>query len=149
MLKTEEKEIGGIRFTTTQLPATRGFTLFTRLVKVAGPVVSALGSMNPEEDMVRAIGPLADGLKNLNPDEVVDLALSVLVGTQAIMTDESGKTRRYDLSSRENIDRVFNGKLKSMFEVLAFAIRVNFQDFFGDSSLIPVPADEMTAGVTE
>lgn len=134
MLKVEEKYINDVKFVTTQLPATRAFTLFTRLVKVAGPVIGALGGVNPETDMIAAIGPLAEGLKNLNPDEVIDLCLAVLVNTEAYVDD-----RKYLLSSRENFDRVFNGRLRSIFEVLAFAIKVNFKDFFGDSSPDALP----------
>ena len=132
MLLEEEKEIGGIRFYTKQLPATRGFTLFTRLVKTAGPVIAALGGVNPEADMISAIGPLAEGLKNLNPDEVVDLALAVMVNTYAVIPEQSGD-RKLDIN-KANFDRIFNGRLKNVFEVLAFVIKVNFQDFFGDSS---------------
>lgn len=132
MLLEEEKEIGGIRFYTKQLPATRGFALFTRLVKTAGPVIAALGGVNPEADMISAIGPLAEGLKNLNPDEVVDLALAVMVNTYAVIPEQSGD-RKLDIN-KANFDRIFNGRLKNVFEVLAFVIKVNFQDFFGDSS---------------
>jgi len=136
MLKTEMKEIGGLRFTTTQLPAMRGFKLFTKLVKVAGPILGALGELDPEASMASVAGPLAAGLQNLDPEEVVSLSLEILVNTSAVVTDQTGD-RKIELTTRENIDKVFNGRLRTLLEVLAFAIRVNFSDFFASSGADP------------
>jgi hypothetical protein len=125
MLKQDTQEIDGLKFTCTQFPAMRGFTLLGRLIKTIGPAISVLSSADAEAD-IRDLAPLiAVALKDLDPDAATALAADVLAGTSVIMD------KHVPLDTRANIDMVFSGKLGTMFKVLAFAVKLNYEDFFG------------------
>lgn len=128
MLKTERETIDGIDFTTTQLPAMKAFKLLARLTKVAGPVMAALSSLEDSMEIAELAPVLANALSALEADELSDLAVEVLKGTSAIVSDMNG-SRKLDLMVQENIDLVFSGRLLTMMKVLIHAIKVNYHDF--------------------
>jgi hypothetical protein len=139
VLKTETTTIDGILFTTTQLPAMRGFELLARLVKMIGPALGALTSADPTADLSAMAPALAGALTNINPQEASALVVDIFSCTTALISDSTGG-RQVQLSDRTNIDLVFSSRLKVMFQVLAHAIKVNFGDFSGGSApAAPLP----------
>lgn len=129
MVKQETQEIDGISFTCTQFAAMRAFTLFGRLVKTIGPAISVLSGANPDDDVAILTPMLAAALKDLEPEAASSLAAEVLAGTIAIV---DGKN--VALNSTQNIDRVFTGRLPTMFRALAFAVKTNYSDFFAEAA---------------
>ncbi len=128
MIKQETKVIDGISFTTQQFAAMRGFTLLGKLVKVVGPALGALSGAGADTEL-STMGPvIAGALSGLDPDAAAALALEILSGTVAQIDTDKG-VRNVTLNTRENVDLVFMGKLRTMFNVLGFAISVNYQDF--------------------
>lgn len=139
MLKQETQTIDGLSFTTTQFPAMRAFTLFSKLVKTIGPAITVLSGANPESDVAELAPSIATALKDVDPDAMTILAAEVLSSTSAVMTGPSGAAQ-VPLNSVDGINLVFMGRLMTMFKVLAFAVKVNYGDFFGGSaSAAPLP----------
>lgn len=130
MLRQEEQTIDGMRFTCQQFGAMRGFHLLARLVKSIGPAISVLQSVDPESDIKDIAPAIAVALKDLDADIVTALAVEILAGTSAILPGSSGGMRNIQLDNQSNIDMVFNGKLPTMFQALAFAVKVNYAEFF-------------------
>lgn len=133
-LKYEEAEIDGIKFATTQYGAMRGLELLGRLAKTVGPALGALSSADMSPDLERFAPVIAIALRDLQPSELTALTVDILSGTSATITD-GDKMRRVDLMSRESLDKVFNGRLMTMFKVLLHALKVNYSDFgFGSAA---------------
>ena len=135
MQKCEERafadEAGTLQVKTTQLPALRAFRLLSRLGKLLGPSLGKLRGVGLKSDasaLTPAIAALAD---SLDPDQIEALAVQILEGTLVV----DGKQAR-TLNTAAAIDDVFGGRLMTMFKVMAFAIEVNFRDFF---RALPVP----------
>lgn len=133
MIKTVSERIDDIDFKTTQLPAMQSFTLLTRLTKVAGPVFTALGTMQGQGDLLELVPLLSHALKDMNPEEMTALALEVLKGTSAVVQDPLRGTRQIDLLTPPSVDLVFSGRLLTMLKVMLHAIKTNYGDFLPGS----------------
>lgn len=155
-MKSDEKTIstsgGDFKFATTQLPAVRGFKLFGRLVKQVGPLFGAfasLGDISPDMDISGAIPALAGALAQMDPDELLSLSREILASTTVHIPDATGG-RVMPLSTDENINIVFTGRLRMMIEVLLFVIGVNFSDFLPGGVKAPglpgTPKTTLSAG---
>lgn len=135
-LKHEEKEFDGIKFATTQYGAMRSLELLGKLAKTLGPAMGVLAdSVDLEgDDFNRALPYIGVALRDLQPAEMTSLIKEILKGTTATMT-ENGTTKRMDLLDEKDINRVFDGRLSTMFKVVLFALKVNFADFgFGSAA---------------
>jgi len=134
-LKYEEVEIDGIKFGTTQYGAMRSLELLGKLAKTIGPALGAISSADMNTDLEKFAPVLAVALRDLQPAELSDLTLDILKGTTATITDGSGNMKRVDLMSRESLDRVFSGRLMTMFKAVMHALKVNYSDFgFGSAA---------------
>jgi hypothetical protein len=127
-LKTEDKDIGGLRFTCTQFPALHATALFARLLKILGPALGAIMKLDPAAQLEDVALELASAFGALNPDDVPDLVLRILTGT-AVLVPDAGGGRQIALNKKENIDAVFSGSLMTMFQATGFALQVNYRDF--------------------
>ena len=149
-MKTEDKVIstpgGDFKFSTTQLPAVRGFKLFGRLVKQIGPLFGAftsLGDFNLGTDISGAMPAISAALASMDPDELLSLAKECLSSTTVHVPDATGG-RVMPLSTDENINLVFSGRLRMMVEVLVFVVRVNFADFLQGGLTAPAKTPTKT-----
>lgn len=133
-LKTEDQEIDGLTFRVVQFPAMYGFALLARLAKCIGPALGALGSVSPDDTSAMAPA-LREALSTLDPDEAQKLALEILKSTSVLLPKAGGEVARVELSDKTKIDLVFSGRLKTMFKVLGFSVRVNFSDFVSGNVL--------------
>ena len=137
-MRSEDKVIstdgGDFKFSTTQLPAVRGFKVGLRLAKQIGPLFGAfaslgnLGDIGLGTDISGALPAITTALGSMDPDELLSLAKAVLESTTVQISDATGG-RVMPLSTDENINLVFSGRLRMMVEVLMFVVGVNFPDF--------------------
>jgi len=139
MLKREEEEIDGLRFSVVQFPAMYGFGLLARLAKTVGPAITSLSGVSPDTDLA-TLGPaFSDALGALDPDEAQKLVVEVLRSTSVVIPDATGG-RKVELTDKAKIDEVFSGRLRTMFKVIGFSLRVNFSDFVGGSGKLATVA---------
>lgn len=125
-LKYEETVIDGVTFGCTEFPAMRAFTLFGRLMKTIGPVMIALSRADGEAD-VMSILPAA--LRDVEPEELTKLALETLSNTTA-----NTGSALIPLNSADAMNAVFSGRLIAMVKAVAFAVGVNYKDFFAGAA---------------
>lgn len=138
--KTVTRQIGTLEVTTTQFGSTTASTLIVRLLKVVGPAIEQLAPLAGTADLadigkmnVGVIGPALVAVAEAVGDSATfeKLLTDILRGTLVISRDDSGKLTKHDLSGgREAIDGAFDGRLRDLFVVVAFALEVNFGDFF-------------------
>ncbi len=119
-LKSVPLIIGDIEFSTTQFPAMRALEVMVSLQKLAG----AMQGINPNTSLAAAAPQMMAGLE---PGAAKRLVLDLLQSTTALVRTPT--TRLILLNTQENVDLVFSGKLKMLFEVIGHAVEVNFGDF--------------------
>ncbi len=128
-LKSDTLELEGIRFSTQQFMAMRSFSLLARLTKTVGPALGALMKLNPASQLEDVGSELAAAFSTLDPDEATKLVPEILAMTSALIDGKQSL-----LNSTSAIDNVFSGRLKTMFQVLAFVLKCNYADFMPGSS---------------
>ena len=133
--KTEEKKIGPCTYKVTQLGAIKGRAAFLRLVKVLGPM---LGGAVDQDGKVRDkdfdLGKLFASM-TLDEDDLTYFC--DLFGERTFVVKPDGKMPRLD----NVFDEHFAGQYIDMVQWLAFAVKVNFADFFDVAvSAVPAPA---------
>jgi hypothetical protein len=125
-LKTVQLKIDDIEFSTTQFPAMRALEVMVNLQRLTA-------GMNPDQSLAQAAPHLMAGLDGPAARKLV---MDLFESTTALLRTPTHKI--VTLNSQANIDLVFNGKLKMLFQVVAHAIEVNFGDF-GEGSDGPAP----------
>jgi hypothetical protein len=124
VLESKEKQIGEHTYLARQLPATKAHKLLIRIGKILGPAIGGgldgvKGSF--KDDAAGAIGRAVSGLfERATPDEV-DAILKEFVEYSEV----DGKPLK------SCFDLHFAGKLADMYLWFAFALEVNYSDFFG------------------
>lgn len=127
-LKTASIDCDGTQFTTTQFPAMHSLEVLTKLVKVLGPVITTLVSVDQKSE-VSSIGPqLQQAMMGVTPVEMKALVKEMLASTTVVW---NGKIM--PLNSEEKINLVFSSRLGDMFKVFGHAVEVNFADFFAEA----------------
>lgn len=133
-----EEEIDGLAFRVIPFSAYHALGLLARLAKSIGPALSSLTGYDPNTDLKDLAPALRIALAALDPAEAQVLTLEVLKQTSVLLDDGSGKTApRVEINSKEKFDRVFNGRLKTLFKAVGFALRVNFAGFIDGSESAP------------
>jgi len=123
-LRTETRDIEGIEITTTQLPPLRALALMPRLGKVIAPML-ALDGVSMDSDVRELVPALVQMLDTLSGDEATALTRALLASTTALL---DGKM--VQLNRDETLTMVFAGRLKAMVLAVAFAVGVNYGEFF-------------------
>lgn len=118
-------EQGQLDVKTTQLPAMRAYKLICRLAKLFGSSLDSLRGVGFKADVKNLLPVLTELFNNLDEDEAEKLALKILAGTLVV-----GNGKAVGLTSADAIDGVFSGRLLMMLKVMAFALEVNYRDFF-------------------
>lgn len=130
-LKEETRELGGINFTVVQFPAMKALEVMVVLQNMTP-------GASPDTDLSTAARA---AMSKMDPKAMKQMVLDVLQCTTAHIP---GTTKLIPLTSQKEIDQVFSGKLKLLFEVIGFAIEVNYGDFKegseGSAPLIPTPS---------
>jgi hypothetical protein len=141
-LTTQTRSIDGLQFSVTQLPGFKAMTMFHRLVRAIGPAAGALGK---EIDLATlGKGKLEDILGNIDLGQAARGMLAAIPKLTESMSpaELEGITRELLESSTvvmENgvqgpllpqFDRVMQGRTSTALKLLAFAIGVNYGNFF-------------------
>ena len=122
-LQTMDKMIGGRLYRVAQLPAFQALDLLEQLTVLAGPALGALvkngmkGQVDFESGAVRLFSSLGGG-------KLRALASGLLASTTVELSP--GKSPRM----LDVFDVEYAGRLSEVFQVLAFALEVQFADFF-------------------
>ena len=128
--RTADLEIDGVKYFTTQYPATKGHKLLIRLVKMLGKSVTSAMSVAGEnildakingELIGAAIEPLLESLDENTADKLVK---DILETTDVI--DEKGKT-----SLLTAFDVHFAGRYGHLYKVLKEVLAFQYGNFFG------------------
>jgi hypothetical protein len=121
--KQIDSEIDGVKFRVTTLPFGKSKGLLVFLGKKVGPALSALaGSLTLES----AVPALAGALENLNESDL-DHVMDVLTADACVVLPD-GRTPL--LCHADVREEVFGGRVLLFFRFLAFALEVNYADFF-------------------
>ena len=134
-----EEEVDGLPFRVVPFSAYHALGLLARLAKAIGPALSSLSGYDANTDLKDLAPALRVAFAALDPAEAQVLTLEILKLTSVLLDDGTGKPApRVELNTKEKFDRVFSGRLKTLFKVLGFALRVNFSDFIAGSANAPV-----------
>src|SRR3954466_5572113 len=132
MQATQTTTIGDREYSVTQLPAKRGLRLFNRLCRIlAPPAARALGSAGDvslsallKSDMGSIAAALSLLFDKLTEQEQEAIFKELLEGAR-YRDAENGKL----LPLWEQFDVAFQGRLHEAYQVLGFALSVNFGSF--------------------
>lgn len=116
---------GDILVKSTQHAALPAFRLMGRLGKLLTPALAGFKGIKFKSDVSSLAPVLAALFERLDPSESDSLAIQVLCNTLVVT---GGKATT--LATATDINNVFSGRLLAMFKVMAFAVEVNFKDFF-------------------
>lgn len=157
MIETREKEIDGVIYSVTQLPARRALRLKAKIIRIFGPAISqmVLTMTDPsEKDIEKMSEDEKKAYQKYVPDNAVDAVRiedikrsSIVKSMQLLASNIDDKTFDEVCSDilvgvRSNgveltpalIDSSFAGKIVNLYLLILFALEVNFGDFF---SMLP------------
>jgi len=122
----QSREIDGFTYQVNQLPARKGLELLTEVATVAGPLVAAMG----DKGLSGLLDSEADGGAFLGVAKAIAGSLDSkrvlgITDTLAGVTYLEGKAL-----TGNALDAHFMGRVFSMLKWLAFALEVQFGDFF-------------------
>ena len=112
MIQTITKEINGSKYSVTQFTARRALRLQSKLIKALGPFLFEI-SVNPSKAMEMLAGSITD-------DTFEVLATEILCSTRKDGMELTNAV----------IDSEFAGDIGTLYEVVRFALEVNFENFW-------------------
>ncbi len=128
--KTESKDIDGITFTVTQLPAMRSVVLLHKLTKAAGPaLLRTIGNFKDLKTLLTSdVSSLADTVQGLfdrfSADDTVALIRELF---ETATMSVGGKA----LPIMPVFDEQLAGKPEVILQAVGFALGVNYASFLG------------------
>jgi hypothetical protein len=150
MKTTETRDIGGLTFAVSQLPARRALEMFGRLGKALGPAafeaMARGASVDPDSnalDLAVSIAPALGSIFSRLPEGELTAI------TEALLEPATCN----GVAIKPQLDLLFQGKILLLLKVLAFAVEVNYRDFFDagrelSAKLRTEPAAESTDSPT-
>lgn len=121
-----ETSDGPCEITVTQLDGNRGGTLGVRMAQLVGPpIVNLVGAMEGN-DISKVVDAAQTLISKVTPEEFERIKSEVLRGAQAKYNGEFT-----DVDSKF-IGEAFAGHPGSLYKLVGFALKVNFQNFFSD-----------------
>ncbi len=115
------RDIDGVKYTVTQFTATKSIRLMKRIVSLVGEPLFLFASGGSEEVEAEGVrSAVATLVQRLDEEDIVELILDMLEGV--IAADGAEVAKDFDLR--------FAGKLGHMVNLLAFALEVQYRDFF-------------------
>jgi hypothetical protein len=127
---------GGESFELTciKLEPVAAYMLVAKLGKVLLPVLVAMRTRKPTDDMSPVVDQIFSGL---TPELAQQVMLELLSTVTVVRTGASGQPQKFDLCNGQvAINNAFRGNVMTMFKVMGFALEVNFSDFFDVSGLV-------------
>lgn len=134
MIESQSRTIDGMEFTVTPLPGKKGFETFPRVMKLLSPALEQLGEALSKDTTQTAAGlaVLAKAIASLaqtSPTELTSL-LNLMMESSVVSVD--GNQQRV----MQAFDIVFAGKTLTAYKALAFAVEVNYRDFFAEAKVL-------------
>lgn len=126
MIEPRKKTIDGLDFELSQLTAWRAMETLTRVTKYLAPgldAISAAGKGSKEA----GISALVKGLQGLSNNSPAELRALTEVLLESCVVTWEGKTARL----LPAFDVVMQGRILTVFKLLAWALEENYADFFG------------------
>jgi hypothetical protein len=124
MIEPHRRTIDGFDFELTPLPAWASLETFPRITKFLSPVVDGLGDVGGDRTMaLKGVAKAIQGLSSSNPAELKALTQKLL--ESCLITYEGKQVRLLTI-----FDIAMQARLLTVFKVLAWAVEVNYQDFF-------------------
>jgi len=124
---SQTKSIDGCGYTVYMLPPKVARKILVRIFQVLGPSLGEAFSRD-EEKLSAAIGPIIREFTDRLSDDDLEWMMTALADVTMI-DPGGGKT----IPLKGVFDGHFQGKIGSMLRWFAFALEVQFSDFFGDS----------------
>lgn len=122
----QKKRVGGVEYAIAQFPATRANKYLVRLIKMFGPALGELMSIDikraNDPEQVQKLGKAIQTLSMNISEEDFD----------GLIKDLLELTHVGNVCVRDDFDIRFQGKLAHMYQVLAQVLIVNYQDFISD-----------------
>lgn len=134
--RKETRTIGGVEVTCEQLPVLRSELLWVRLLKLFAPAARALPSLSMKTDMRELAALLGVSLEYLDLDEYRSCSRELLRSCTARKAGEGRGIPTMLGDDDAVIDALFDGDLRSYYELLAFAAEVNYRRFFTDARAV-------------
>lgn len=139
MLETKTRLIGNTRYQVTQLPSSHARKLLVRLVRMAGPIVA---SLLEDKTLIDTNAPIVERVSKLDSKTLATMLrdfstrvseadleyLCETLGGCTQIESLDGKLSPLDLEAQELHFR--GGRLSELFRWLAFALEVQYSDFF-------------------
>ena len=143
-MRTETRDVRGIKITVTQLEALDLIREWPTVVKRLGSLLALLPKINPkkpgdlasqltESEMLNAFTSLGD-----NADEV----FMMLLATAAAHVGKGENKHLVELDNRAAINEVFSGDMLALFQAGFFALEVHYGDFLGGDGAPDPEADQ-------
>ena len=133
MLKIESRFFEGVGdVSVQQLPAMRAVKLSRRLIQVAAPAVAALKDLTADASVLG--DAIAGALAEFSEKDLEALIKDLL---ETATVEQDGKLAKV----MPLFDSLFGGKIFTLYKVLAFALEVNFADFFEPLRALNVKSD--------
>lgn len=121
-----ETSEGPCEITVTQLDGNKGSQLGVRLVQLVGPSIVGLVGAMEGNDVSKMVDTAQTLLTKVTPEEFEKIKTEVLRGAQAKLNGEF-----HDVDARF-IGDAFAGHPGSLYKLVGFALKVNFQNFLTD-----------------
>jgi hypothetical protein len=119
-IESKQKQIGERLYTVTQYTAMRALDVFELVSPVIAPVLGKLSSLGPDAD----IGPVVEAaVSKLGGGKLRQLTQVLL---EPVQVTEASRIR----GMLDGFDVAYAGNLGEVFQVLAFAVEVQFGSFF-------------------
>jgi len=121
MQRTETRVFDDLAITVQQLPAMRAVKLSRRLIQIAAPAVTALKDLSADASVLGEA--ISNALAEFSEKDLEALIKDLL---ETATVEQEGKIAKV----MPLFDELFRGKVFTLYKVLAFALEVNFADFF-------------------
>lgn len=125
VIESQKRTIGELDFELSPLPAWKALETWTRVIGVLAPGLNGLNGLKAktQEEMLGALARAIQGLASTNPAEIQSLS-KVLLET-CLVTVKGQQAPLLPV-----FDVVMQGRMLSVFKLLAWAVEVNYADFF-------------------
>lgn len=133
-LKTEVRELDGIKFHINQFPARKCKKLEIRTIKILAPLLNILEgvkSLDSDIDMGNITKSIKEILMNVDEDVFDQYMMDMVESTTAEIPNSKDKEQKFFyLKDEKSFDFVFIGKGTTIYKLLVEIMKVNKMFFF-------------------
>lgn len=122
-MASQTRTIDGHVYEVFALPAWTAVEVFHALTKALAPAVAGVAAAEGSNGVAALTGSLERMVAQLPAPELVRLSKLLLTGARVVVNGQSAEVNAIS-------DVHFQGRVLALFKVVAFAVEVNFPDFF-------------------